>query len=146
MACCPSPTCVRDWKQHLDMKKPSQKTKSKKDPKKKSDVSKRNGSEAANGQPKSPAENRSVAEKAPRMIKKSAKKAPDPGEGTIGRIVGKTGKFLREAKVELKKVKWPTRKELLASTAVVIVLTLVVAFFLGLVDFGLIKIIRNVVG
>ena len=33
-----------------------------------------------------------------------------------------------------------------ASTAVVIVLTLLVAFFLGLVDFGLIKIIRNVVG
>lgn len=48
--------------------------------------------------------------------------------------------------MELKKVKWPTRKELLASTAVVIVLTLIVALFLGLVDFGLIKIIKNIVG
>ena len=56
------------------------------------------------------------------------------------------GQFLREAKIELKKVKWPTRKELLASTAVVIVLVLVVAFFLGLIDFGLIKIIKNIVG
>jgi len=56
------------------------------------------------------------------------------------------GQFLREAKMELKKVKWPTRKELLASTAVVIVLVLVLAFFLGLIDFGLIKIIKNIVG
>ena len=54
--------------------------------------------------------------------------------------------FLRESKMELKKVKWPTRKELLASTGVVIVLVLVVSFFLGLIDFGLIKIIRNIVG
>ncbi|MBE9572276.1 MAG: preprotein translocase subunit SecE, partial [Proteobacteria bacterium] len=35
---------------------------------------------------------------------------------------------------------------LLASTAVVIVLTLIIALFLGLVDFGLIKILKNVVG
>ena len=53
---------------------------------------------------------------------------------------------MKEARFELKKVKWPTRKELLASTAVVIVLVLVVAFFLGLIDFGLIKIIKNIVG
>jgi len=34
----------------------------------------------------------------------------------------------------------------LASTAVVIVLTLIISLFLGLVDFGLIKILKNVVG
>jgi len=54
--------------------------------------------------------------------------------------------FLKEAKMELRKVKWPTRKELLASTAVVIILTLLVAFYLGIVDFGLVKIIKTVVG
>jgi preprotein translocase subunit SecE len=54
--------------------------------------------------------------------------------------------FLREAKFELKKVKWPTRKELLASTAMVIVLVLIVAFYLGIVDFGLMKIIAVLVG
>jgi len=53
--------------------------------------------------------------------------------------------FLRECRVELKKVKWPTRKELLASTAVVIVLVLVVALFLGLIDLGLVRIIRSIV-
>ena len=56
------------------------------------------------------------------------------------------GQFLRECKVELKKVKWPTRKELFASTAVVIVLVLLVALFLGLIDVGLIRIIKIIVG
>ena len=65
---------------------------------------------------------------------------------SVFRYFGVAGQFLREAKVELKKVKWPTRKELLASTAVVIVLVLVMAIFLGLIDFGLIKIIKNIVG
>jgi len=64
----------------------------------------------------------------------------------IGEYIRKAGQFLREAKMELKKVKWPTRKELLASTAVVIVLVLFCALFLGLVDFGLIKLIKNIVG
>ena len=54
--------------------------------------------------------------------------------------------FLREAKIELKKVKWPTRKELLASTTMVLFLVIVVSLYLGLVDFGLIKIIKNIVG
>ena len=61
-------------------------------------------------------------------------------------FISRARQFLREARTELKKVKWPTRKELLATTAVVIVLTLMVAFFLGLVDFGLIKVIKNIVG
>ena len=54
--------------------------------------------------------------------------------------------FLAEARVELKKVTWPTRKELLSTTAVVILLVLLVAFFLGIVDLGLVKIIKNVIG
>lgn len=68
------------------------------------------------------------------------------GKPSLFKYVGVAGQFLRESKMELKKVKWPTRKELLASTAVVIVLVLVIAFFLGLIDFGLIKIIKNIVG
>ena len=78
-----------------------------------------------------------------------AKKVPEKktaGDRSIAKYVSKAGQFFREAQVELKKVKWPTRKELLASTAVVIVLTLIIAFFLGLVDFGLVKILKNIVG
>lgn len=54
--------------------------------------------------------------------------------------------FLAEARIELKKVTWPTRKELLSTTAVVILLVILIAFFLGVVDLGLVKIIKNVIG
>ena len=77
--------------------------------------------------------------------KKLPEKKKEKG-ASIADHVAKAGQFLREARTELKKVKWPTRKELMASTAVVIVLVLVVSFFLGIVDFGLIKIIKNIVG
>jgi len=78
-----------------------------------------------------------------------AKKETDKkagGEGNLVKYVRISLQFLREAKMELKKVKWPTRKELLASTAVVIALVMVVSFFLGIIDFGLIKIIKTIVG
>jgi len=53
-------------------------------------------------------------------------------------------RFLREAKAELKKVTWPTPKEALASTSVVIVVVIIVSIFLGIVDLGLTRIIRLV--
>jgi preprotein translocase subunit SecE len=52
--------------------------------------------------------------------------------------------FLKEVKIELKKVTWPSRKEAIGSTAVVIILVILVAIFLGFVDFGLAKIVRMV--
>ena len=54
----------------------------------------------------------------------------------------KVKQFLKEVKIELKKVVWPTRKDTIASTTVVIILVFIIAIFLGLVDFGLTKIIR----
>lgn len=50
--------------------------------------------------------------------------------------------FLREVKIELKKVTWPTRKQTLGSTLVVIVLVMIIALFLGLVDIGLSGLVR----
>jgi preprotein translocase subunit SecE len=57
---------------------------------------------------------------------------------------GKTTQFLREVKIELKKVTWPSRKETIGSTAVVIILVIIVSAFLGLVDMGLSSLIRLV--
>ena len=65
---------------------------------------------------------------------------------SVLRYFGVASQFLRESKSELKKVKWPTRKELLASTAMVIFLVLFVALYLGLVDQGLIILIKKIVG
>ena len=44
--------------------------------------------------------------------------------------------FLGEVWAEMKKVHWPTRKETYAATVVVLVVTVLVATFLGVVDFG----------
>ena len=49
--------------------------------------------------------------------------------------------FLREVKTEMKKVSWPTRKDTINSTSVVLITVLLVAIFLGLIDLGLSKII-----
>ena len=67
-------------------------------------------------------------------------------KSTVAKYVGVAGQFLKESRTELRKVKWPTRKELLASTAAVIILVLVISLYLGLIDFGLIKIIKSIVG
>jgi preprotein translocase subunit SecE len=48
--------------------------------------------------------------------------------------------FFQESFAELKKVTWPSREETIASTKVVIVSTLIIAFMLGLVDLILFQI------
>jgi preprotein translocase subunit SecE len=52
--------------------------------------------------------------------------------------------FIREVLVEFRKVTWPSRQELVNSTAVVIVVTVVLAFFLGAVDIGLARIVERI--
>ena len=64
--------------------------------------------------------------------------------GKIKNYINKGVQFLREVKVELKKVVWPTRKQTLSSTVVVIILTIIIASFLGVVDIGLSSLIRVV--
>lgn len=53
---------------------------------------------------------------------------------TVQQRKGGTGKFFREVKAELKKVVWPTKKELINYTIVVFITVLVVAGLIGLVD------------
>ena len=43
--------------------------------------------------------------------------------------------FLREVRAELKKVTWPTKKQVWYWTLIVIVFTLGVSLYLGLIDF-----------
>ena len=53
--------------------------------------------------------------------------------------------FFEEAKQELKKVNWPTKAETARYTFFVIVFSLVIAAFLGLIDFGFLKALENFV-
>jgi preprotein translocase subunit SecE len=52
--------------------------------------------------------------------------------------------FIGAVLVEFRKVTWPSRQELVNSTAVVIVVTVVLAFFLGAVDIGLARIVERI--
>jgi preprotein translocase subunit SecE len=54
----------------------------------------------------------------------------------------KAKQFFREVRVELKKVTWPSRKETIASTSVVLITVILVSFFLGIVDLGLSRLIK----
>ncbi len=54
--------------------------------------------------------------------------------------------FLQEAWIELKKVAWPSQKEALGATAIVLVLVFLVSFYLGLVDLSLSRLIKYIIG
>jgi len=54
--------------------------------------------------------------------------------------------FLREVKTELRKVTWPSRKDTLSATLVVLVAVFIIAIFLGIVDLGLSNAIKWVLG
>ncbi len=54
--------------------------------------------------------------------------------------------FIREARVELKKVNWPSRKELIDSTKVVLLTSFLLAAFIGVVDFILSQLITTLIG
>ena len=49
-------------------------------------------------------------------------------------MANKIAKFLGDVKVELGKVSWPTRLELINSTIVVIVSVVLLAIFIGICD------------
>jgi preprotein translocase subunit SecE len=54
--------------------------------------------------------------------------------------------FLREVKAELTKVNWPSQSELTGSTAVVIVITIILAVFVGFIDFMLSALLSRLLG
>jgi len=49
----------------------------------------------------------------------------------------RTTQFIGEVVSELKKVTWPNRKETLGTTGVTLLLVIVIAIYLGLVDYAL---------
>ena len=83
------------------------------------------------------------------VVVKSEKKKYSATAGPVAtkpkdNIFTKSAQFLREVKVELKKVTWPSRKQTIGSTAVVIALVMIISLFLGVVDFGISSLIRIV--
>jgi len=57
---------------------------------------------------------------------------------------GRIRNFLREVRVEMTKVTWPARKELLTMTGVVIVAVIIAGVYIGVFDFIWSLIVRSV--
>jgi preprotein translocase subunit SecE len=84
------------------------------------------------------------AKKAPAKAKKQSAKA-----GQAANAAGpwdKSVQFIREVVQELKRVTWPSRKQTISSTGVVLALVIIVSIFLGVVDFVLSRLVRFLVG
>ena len=56
-------------------------------------------------------------------------------------MIQKIKEFLREVKLEVKKVVFPSKVELVGSTWVVIITVIVISLFLGIVDLALSKLV-----
>ncbi len=54
--------------------------------------------------------------------------------------------FIKAARGELRKVVWPSSKETVQVTLVVVAMVVVIALFLWVVDWGLLKIMRTLTG
>ncbi len=83
-----------------------------------------------------------AAARARTMSRAKTKSADDGGPGFFGRIL----RFIREVVAELQKVIWPTRKELLTYTTVVIVFVAIVMSFVAGLDVGFAKLMFLVFG
>jgi len=54
-------------------------------------------------------------------------------------------KYIKESVAELKKVVWPSRKETIKYTILVIGISIVTAIFLGAIDFGLNIVVEKII-
>jgi len=79
-----------------------------------------------------------AADKADRKAEKVAKKekkAQENADGTYKGPLKRMMLFFRQVVAELRKVIWPTRKELLSYTWVVLIFVLIMGAYIGVLDF-----------
>ncbi len=58
-------------------------------------------------------------------------------------MIGKITKFFGEVKTEMGKVTWSSREELIHSAVIVLVVMIVLALFLGIVDFVFARLVHT---
>ncbi|RJP73223.1 MAG: preprotein translocase subunit SecE [Candidatus Zixiibacteriota bacterium] len=59
-------------------------------------------------------------------------------------MIKKISTYLTDVRTEMSKVSWPSREELMESTSIVILLSIVLAIFIFIVDQGLSNIMKIV--
>jgi len=60
-------------------------------------------------------------------------------------MANKLSNYFRNSVIELKKVNWPTKKQTISHTLLVVGISLGMALFLGIVDFILTKVLQLVI-
>lgn len=60
-------------------------------------------------------------------------------------IMSKFSEYLKETKIELKHVIWPNRRQTVYYTIIVIVLSVLVAYLLGLFDFAFLQGLQKII-
>jgi preprotein translocase subunit SecE len=76
----------------------------------------------------------------------TVKKAPKKSDENVAPWWERLRQYLREVVYELRRVVWPSRKETIGSTSVVLVIVILCGIFLGVVDLVLSRLIRVFVG
>ena len=61
------------------------------------------------------------------------------------KITDRIAEYLRDTRGELRKVSWPTRKQATNLTTIVLAVTVVMAIFLGALDFVFASLVRLIV-
>jgi preprotein translocase subunit SecE len=123
-------------------KKPNEKKKKKQTDQENSSALATND-DAANKTELSPSSAKTIKTK-PYSFRQKALTKTKAEPGKFKGYIDKGLQFLREVKVELKRVVWPTRKQTIGSTVVVLILVMIISVFLGMVDMGLSSFIRVV--
>lgn len=83
-----------------------------------------------------------MAEKAKDKTKKEKKSSDKPAKKKPNRIV----KWFRELRSEFKKVVWPTKKQVITNTSVVLAVMVVSSIFVGALDLGFMRLLRLLLG
>lgn len=75
------------------------------------------------------------AERKADKLAKKEKKAQEKADGTYKGVFKRMALFFRQVVAELRKVIWPTRKELLNYTWIVLIFVLIMGAYIGVLDF-----------
>ncbi len=64
----------------------------------------------------------------------------------INQLIANTVYFIKDVDVEIRRISWPSLKESIRSTGAVIVITIILASFLGAIDFLFSLVVKHVLG
>ena len=70
-----------------------------------------------------------------------AEKLTERADTSAAGRIGATRDFITATQAEMRKVAWPSRPELIKATRMIIVLSVILGITIGLLDFGLQKIL-----